>query len=144
MRASDADRDRVAQVLRENFAEGRLTSEEFDERLERLYQSKTYGELAVLTNDLPATDLRLYRERAETPAKRAQKSRKRAQTLSAMWVPWAMASGINWVIWVLVSMSSDGPVYPWPLWVMGPWGVVLLVITLATGLGSGDSRRSSP
>ncbi|GAA3729278.1 hypothetical protein HDA32_000052 [Spinactinospora alkalitolerans] len=55
IRASDADRDRVAERLREALAEGRLTREEHEERLESLYRAKTIGELAPLTRDLPAT-----------------------------------------------------------------------------------------
>ncbi|POX40806.1 hypothetical protein C3486_12315 [Streptomyces sp. Ru73] len=54
MRASDADRDRVAEVLRDALAEGRLRMAEFDERLEAAYRARTYGELAPLTADLPA------------------------------------------------------------------------------------------
>lgn len=53
LRASDADRDRVAEVLRDALAEGRLDMEEFDERLEAAYKARTYGELAPLTRDLP-------------------------------------------------------------------------------------------
>lgn len=54
MRASDADRDRVAQVLRTAFEEGRLTIEEHSERIEALYSAKTMGELEPLTFDLPS------------------------------------------------------------------------------------------
>ncbi|MFC4565139.1 DUF1707 domain-containing protein [Nocardiopsis mangrovi] len=53
MRASDADRDRVAGRLREALAEGRLTQEEHEERLDSLYRAKTLGQLAALTEDLP-------------------------------------------------------------------------------------------
>jgi hypothetical protein len=53
MRASDADRDRVAERLREAMAEGRLTQDEHEERLDALYRAKTIGELAPLTHDLP-------------------------------------------------------------------------------------------
>lgn len=55
MRASDADRDRVADQLREALAEGRLTAEEHAERLDAVYQAKTYAELAPIVHDLPAT-----------------------------------------------------------------------------------------
>ncbi|MFE2074758.1 DUF1707 SHOCT-like domain-containing protein [Streptomyces misionensis] len=54
LRASDADRDRVAEVLRDALAEGRLDMGEFEERLEAVYRARTYGELAPLTRDLPA------------------------------------------------------------------------------------------
>ncbi|MEU0007035.1 DUF1707 domain-containing protein [Streptomyces sp. NPDC006314] len=53
LRASDADRERVAEVLRDALAEGRLDMEEFEERLEAAYKARTYGELAPLTRDLP-------------------------------------------------------------------------------------------
>lgn len=54
MRASDADRDRVMDVLREAVGDGRLTAEEFEERLEAAMSSRTFGELAELTADLVA------------------------------------------------------------------------------------------
>jgi hypothetical protein len=59
MRASDADRDRVAEVLREAYAEGRIDAEEHTERVDLAYKAKTLGELAPLLADLPARhDLR--------------------------------------------------------------------------------------
>jgi hypothetical protein len=53
MRASDADRDRTAELLREAYAEGRLSVDEHEERLDRAYQAKTVGELRELLVDLP-------------------------------------------------------------------------------------------
>ncbi|WP_030172549.1 DUF1707 SHOCT-like domain-containing protein [Spirillospora albida] len=53
MRASDHDRDRVAQILRDAAGDGRLTLEELDERLDAVYAAKTYAELEPLTLDLP-------------------------------------------------------------------------------------------
>jgi len=52
MRASDADRDRVLDVLRDAAGDGRLTAAEFDERMQAALSSRTLGELAVLTADL--------------------------------------------------------------------------------------------
>ncbi|MFC7305291.1 DUF1707 domain-containing protein [Streptomyces monticola] len=54
LRASDADRDRVAERLRDALAEGRLDMDEFEERLDTAYKARTYGELEPLTRDLPA------------------------------------------------------------------------------------------
>lgn len=54
LRASDADRERVAEVLRDALAEGRLDMAEFEERLETTYQARTYADLAPITRDLPA------------------------------------------------------------------------------------------
>ena len=56
LRASDADREQVAERLRDAMAEGRLDMTEFQERLEAVYQAKTYGELAPITRDLPAPE----------------------------------------------------------------------------------------
>ncbi|MFD6150415.1 DUF1707 domain-containing protein [Streptomyces sp. NPDC060243] len=53
LRASDADRERVAERLREAVAEGRLDMEEFDVRLGAAYAARTYGDLVPLTRDLP-------------------------------------------------------------------------------------------
>jgi len=72
LRASDQDRDRVADVLRSAAADGRLTLAELDERLDQLYQAKTYGELEPVVGDLPdAVDLEKLADLA--PAKRAQR-----------------------------------------------------------------------
>lgn len=53
MRASDAERERVAEVLREAVAEGRLQMEEFEQRLDAAYKARTHGELEPLVRDLP-------------------------------------------------------------------------------------------
>jgi hypothetical protein len=53
LRASDADRDRVADLLREALAEGRLTADEHAERVEGVLAAKTVGELEVFIRDLP-------------------------------------------------------------------------------------------
>ncbi|MFE6978906.1 DUF1707 domain-containing protein [Streptomyces sp. NPDC057682] len=53
IRASDADRDRIADILREAMAEGRLTADEHAERVDSVYRAKTVGELEPLVRDLP-------------------------------------------------------------------------------------------
>ncbi|MEU9317581.1 DUF1707 domain-containing protein [Streptomyces sp. NPDC048295] len=55
MRASDTERERVAEILREAVAEGRLEMEEFEQRLEAAYKARTHGELQPLVRDLPAS-----------------------------------------------------------------------------------------
>jgi len=57
MRASDADRERIAQVLHKATAEGRLDIHELDERLGAVYAAKTYGELVPITADLVLSGL---------------------------------------------------------------------------------------
>ncbi|WDZ93830.1 DUF1707 domain-containing protein [Nocardiopsis sp. HUAS JQ3] len=53
MRVSDAERDQVAEVLREAAAQGRITLDELDERLNAVYAAKTYADLEPVTADLP-------------------------------------------------------------------------------------------
>jgi hypothetical protein len=53
LRASDADREKVAGLLRDAFAEGRLSPVEHDERLSEVYAATTYGDLLPLLSDLP-------------------------------------------------------------------------------------------
>ena len=54
LRASDADREQLVDVLKGAFAEGRLSQDEYNDRMERAYTAKTYGELAALAADLPS------------------------------------------------------------------------------------------
>lgn len=53
IRASDADREHVVEILREAYSAGRLSLEEFDERTTLAFASKTWGGLRDLTRDLP-------------------------------------------------------------------------------------------
>jgi len=53
LRLSDADRDRAAAELSEHFEAGRLTADEFDERLGRALQARSAADLAPLFADLP-------------------------------------------------------------------------------------------
>ncbi|GII29462.1 DUF1707 domain-containing protein [Planotetraspora mira] len=140
MRASDGDRERVAAALREHVAEGRLTVDEFNERLEGVYQSRTYGELAKLTSDLPEIDLHampaVVTPPADQPAKRGNGA------LRAAWAGWFGTSAVLWTIWLVSSIGSGELMYPWPLWVTGIWGIGLLTNTIfGTGPGYGRERR---
>ncbi|HVC73328.1 MAG TPA: DUF1707 domain-containing protein, partial [Mycobacteriales bacterium] len=75
VRASDADRERVAAILRGAAGKGLLTLAEVDERLGRVYAATYVGDLAPLTTDLPEGGRRLapvdqrVRSRARTVAR---------------------------------------------------------------------------
>jgi hypothetical protein len=66
LRASDADRDQIAERLRKATAEGRLVAEELEERLEATFNARTYGELDAVVADLPSAPVR-RRERPQPP-----------------------------------------------------------------------------
>ena len=126
MRASDADRDRVAGALREHLALGRLTMDELNERLEATYAARTLGELQQVTRDLPEEDLD-YRPIAAHQRARSVPARGGAG-IARPRGPWAAYATVNFVcftIWLIVAATGGG-LYPWFLWVAGPWGAVLL------------------
>ena len=55
LRAAHADRELVIEALKAAFAQGRLDTDELDDRVGRAFASRTYGELAALTADIPAS-----------------------------------------------------------------------------------------
>jgi hypothetical protein len=135
LRASDEDRDRTAVLLREHHAVGRLTPDEFSERLDKVFAAKTIGDLEVLLRDLPAIDL--YRlpdsrlTRAPRPAQAPARRRAEPSSWGAAWVSvWLLVTVTLTVIWVL-----SGHHYFWPGWVIGPWGALLVGRYWAVGRG---------
>lgn len=69
LRAGDADRERVAVRLQENLVAGRLTLDEFSERLDAAYSLRTIAELEELTRDLPQTAAPLVTQTRRTPTR---------------------------------------------------------------------------
>jgi hypothetical protein len=130
LRASDADRERVAFALQTAVSEGRLTLEEFDERVASVYAARTYGDLAAVTSDLPASPAGLGRAepgeamRARPPAFR--QTPPRPAVGRGAWRAYLSVNLICFVIWALVAVTSGGEQDFWFLWVAGPWGAVLL------------------
>ena len=115
MRASDADRDRVAAELRDHTVAGRLDTDELEQRLQQAYSARTTDELQALRRDLPATPEQLalaHRER------RAQLVRRTIQETGGS----LGAFGVCVVIWVASGASG----FFWPLFVaLGVIGLLL-------------------
>jgi hypothetical protein len=136
MRASDADRQQVVDRLRAALEDGRLKQEEFTERMGLAYQAVTYGDLAKLLADLPPASPQPEPRLAPAPAASPAAAAKRSvfadlpTPLKALWTIWLAAVSINVVIWVLVVGTSGHFIYPWPLWVAGPYGAALLAISV--------------
>jgi hypothetical protein len=150
MRASDADRDRTATLLQEHHAAGRLTAEEFQERLDAAYAAKTLGELDEILSDLPGIDLyqlpdasmrRMPATRPQPGPVQARQHGRLSPAWRAAWGSWASVNLLLFVIWLISSAGHPFSSYPWFLWVAGPWGAVLLGRWLFGGHPSGDQRR---
>jgi hypothetical protein len=136
MRASDHDRQEVVDRLRGAVDDGRLTMDEYVDRMGRAYQAVTHGDLAPLHADLPAAAPVARREAvppAVTPPVRVAPGilASLPVALKVLWTIWLTAVSINMVIWVLVSGTTGHLAYPWPLWVAGPYGAVLFAVSAA-------------
>ena len=149
LRAADADRAAVAAVLGEHMAAGRLTIAEYDERVARAYAAKTYGELDELTADLPKPHGRRPAARSAAGGSPAGADGPVPAPVGACgprgstadgWRAWLTTGVIVVTIWLITSIAGGEFHYFWPIWVIGPWGAVLLAHTLT---GGGRSRSGS-
>jgi len=140
LRASDSDRAAVATALGEHMAAGRLTLAEYEERLTQVYATKTFGGLAALTADLPPTAAR--RGPSSTPAREPQTAHAHGHASAcgpwdasgdSPWRAWVTTGLIVTTIWLVTSVMSTDLLYFWPIWVIGPWGAVLLARTITGG-----------
>ncbi len=92
VRLSDAERQVVAERLRDGFADGRLSIDEFHERLDLVYGAATRGDVAPLTADLP---------RHRSP---------RSRDTRWLRVPWTFleVNAVLWGIWGARELFSGG------------------------------------
>jgi hypothetical protein len=64
--------------------------------------------------------------------------------MRVVWASWLSTAVIVVTIWAATSLAAGEWLYPWPIWVIGPWGAVLLSQTLTGGpgrLGGRDRDR---
>jgi class 3 adenylate cyclase len=113
MRASDADRERVAELLRRHYGAGRISEEELDERMEAAYAARTTTELTELTRDLPAT-------RGGGAA--ARPSRRSGLEMSVR-IHATVYLVVNLGLIAIWALSGGG--YFWPIWSILGWGIGL-------------------
>ena len=152
IRASDDDRERTAALLREHHAAGRLTIEEFNERLDKTYAAKTLGDLDELMSDLPVIDLYRLPDASLPPHYRRQipgsgslavaaggVSRPHGRFSPAWQAAWGSWFSITLLCFVIWALSGAG--YVWPLWIAGPWGAVMLGRWVSGSHPGGGNRR---
>ena len=123
LRAADADRDAVADLLSDALAKGRLDTGEFGERLDRAFAARTVGELVALTADLPRLAPRQFAPAAG--------SRWVTVLLWLAWSMWGVLAAGTVALWLLLAVLA-GMTEPWPLWLAGFWGIVLGLATVST------------
>ncbi|WP_433374256.1 DUF1707 SHOCT-like domain-containing protein [Actinoplanes sp. CA-142083] len=138
MRAADADRQKVADQLKIALDEGRLSLQEYDDRVRLAYASKTYQELLLLVTDLPRPGLNATEVTARRQAEKRKAARRLPTALLVLWTIWAAFTVVNLVVFGLVSATTDGGIYPWPIWLVVP-GAALGVVTV--GVQAIRSRR---
>jgi hypothetical protein len=146
VRASDEDRDRTAAQLREHHALGRITAEEFNERLDKAFAATTIGDLEDLLSDLPRMDVyRLPDAELTRQPRQAHAVVRLAGHMSPGWrTVWGVYLTVNLVCLVVYVLSGAGQ--PWFLWVAGP-GVPLAVLVgsyLSIGPGRSSRRHLGP
>lgn len=147
LRAADVDRQFVADRLKVAVDEGRLSLHEFDDRLRETYVAQTYGDLDRLLADLPvAGHAQVVPAHPTSPASprpataaAAPQRRGIPRWVIATWSSWITVSLIVNAIWLATVLGGSHANY-WPVWVMLPWGAVLLAGTI-TGLASGGGDR---
>ena len=108
LRASDADREHLVDELEQHAIDGRLTTDEFEQRTGQAYAARTIGELEALRRDLPATpqgQALTHRQRRSHLTKRMlQETGGTAGLFVVCTVIWLAsgASGQFWPVWVLI------------------------------------------
>lgn len=107
LRAADVDRERVAALLRQHFEDGRLTLDEFQDRVAKTYSSRTFGELDELTADLPT----LARPGPKPVTRRQRATRDHV-------IAYVVVNLFLVVIW---AVTGHG--YFWPIWPILGWGL---------------------
>ncbi|MFI9509999.1 DUF1707 domain-containing protein [Nocardia sp. NPDC052566] len=119
-RASNAERDEVVRQLGRHMEDGRIDLAEYDQRVAQVYATPMREDLAAVLADLPKERVSLVKSRPRVPI-------------------WQQIEGSAWLgvsvlvlaIWAAISIGAGAFTYFWPVWVIGPWGAVLVFRMLA-------------
>ncbi len=129
LRASDADRERVAEILRQHCTAGRLDLDEYSERLSRALRARTLPELLSVTSDLPHPDAVV----PTTPPHRRRPGG-RALERRASWgpVPTGTAAWAGFAIAIAALVVSVYGPLAWAIWVF--WLFVAVFVAAGVSL----------
>lgn len=141
LRASDADRERTVHQLRQHLADGRLTIEEFTERIDAAYAARTLEELARTRRELPylrSTDpvepVTALHVRSRTDPDRAVLGRSLLVSV--------LCCAALVVLWLLDGLLHGELGGFWPIWPILGWACHLLI--LARAVAARTARRGQP
>lgn len=128
VRAGDRDRDHVVESLHLAYRQGRLSTDEYDDRVERTWAARTYGELELLTADLPQPT-----SQGAEPAHKHDDPRPPAGQSQHNWMlavrGWFAVSFLNFGVWLVIGLNQGfDSLHPWWIWVAGGWGAALLAV----------------
>jgi hypothetical protein len=130
LRASHADREHVIDMLKAAFVQGRITKDEFDERVGQAFASRTYAELAAVTTDIPAGQIAVQppsnpaREQGRPTMSHAAKARRCVVVALAMMT--------------VATFAPGGPA----LLLFAPLCLTALMVAAAQMLASQHEKRS--
>ncbi|GAA2032532.1 DUF1707 domain-containing protein [Nocardiopsis rhodophaea] len=138
MRASDADRDAVAQRLASALSDGRLDLAEYERRLDTAMSATVYGELEPLTADLPTPQRPVQGpvDLAEVGTENSAPSPWREWFDEWRW--WLGGAVIMTGIWGVISISEGEFTHFWPAIPLGIWAAVLLAHLVFPSHGDDD------
>lgn len=128
IRASDDDRERVADLLRRHYASGRLSDEDLSTRVDAAYSRRTVDELEALVADLPSD---------RTPAGRR---RRRGGLETSVRIHATVYAVVNVVLVAMWAVAGGGEF--WPVWSILGWGIGLgaHAAPLLAGVGGPSSH----
>ena len=129
LRASDSDREFVAERLRQAAAEGRILAEELEARLARALRARTYAELDPLVADLPATRGKTGRRLELAP-------------IGAMVVAGAVAAVVVVAVVAVALLVITGLLFAWGFWIVLAW--LFFGRGRRRGWYNGPPRRGGP
>jgi hypothetical protein len=150
LRAADADRQRVAAQLQRHYVDGRLSTDELSERVDRALAARTFGELEALLRDLPPLPASDAPSPGPADADRADVAEEHArawdhQDFRRHAITYALVMTVLVAIWLLTSPGG----YFWPIWPMLGWGIGVAAHGLSrrgwrVGRAGRGRRRADP
>jgi Domain of unknown function (DUF1707) len=130
LRIGDAEREAAAAHLREHFAQGRLSQEEFTERLDAVFAAKTRSQLGAISSDLPQTSAPSaplpVAAASDTGRERAREDDRSGRRARLGFFPVVIAALAAWFLIVDTSLRT----FPWP----GKLAIFLAILAMVRGL----------